>query len=219
MNPEDSLAQTNAKELPWLAFLYVSEDLSPDEVVDFEERLLTDQAAREAVACAMKLADGVWLASALDFYGPKPETHPAAPALRANAMGHAGIFQRLSLWIAGTVAAAILAFCVGWWFAGQSEATDSNPIANEGDAKPAPVIDANLVPATDGAERLVGLWSESQELLATLGPASDSPSELFEEFHARDAGDSEEEAFAWMLAAVSAANGEVPKDTPEVMEN
>lgn len=38
------------EELSWLAFRYISTEMSPDEAAQFEERLAIDQAAREAVA-------------------------------------------------------------------------------------------------------------------------------------------------------------------------
>ena len=41
--------------LSWLAFQYVSEELPSAEAAAFEERLVADQAAREAVAEAMLL--------------------------------------------------------------------------------------------------------------------------------------------------------------------
>ncbi len=219
MNPDESLAQAYAEELPWLAFLYVSEELTPDEVVDFEERLLSDQSAREAVGQVMQLADGVWLASAMDSLSPKPEICPAPWAIGPDQTRRRGGFSRLALWMGSTLAAAALAFCVGWWFAGQSYLLNPVRVANQTDSKPALLNDADS--DLDGAEELVGLWTESHDLLAELGTgsASEFPSEASEYDHVRDAIDSEDEAFAWMLAAVSAASGELPQVTPEVMEN
>ena len=42
-------------DLPWTAFLYVSGDLSPEHSSSFEQALLDDQDAREAVAVAVEL--------------------------------------------------------------------------------------------------------------------------------------------------------------------
>jgi hypothetical protein len=215
MYPDDSLAQAYAEELPWLAFLYVSEELTPDEVVDFEERMLTDQAAREAVAEAMKLADGIWLASALDTYGARPEAVPVSPAIHSDRADHRKV-RRWALWIGSTLAAAVVAFCVGWWFAGGYN--DGTPLADQSRSESAPELLAEVSPV-EGAEELVGLWTDSRELLAVLGPSSEFPSELVDDYQSQDSGDSEEEAFAWMLAAVSAGSGEVQDNTPKVMEN
>jgi hypothetical protein len=50
---------TNSADLDWLAFQYVSDELSSEEAARFEERLADDQAAREAVAGAMLLVQAV----------------------------------------------------------------------------------------------------------------------------------------------------------------
>ena len=51
--------QDNGQELAWLAFRYVSDELSVEETAAFEERLASDQAAREAVAEAVLLCEAV----------------------------------------------------------------------------------------------------------------------------------------------------------------
>ncbi len=85
MNSLESLAQPYSQELPWLAFLYVSEELTPDEAADFEERLLVDQSAREAVANAMKMAEGLWMATAMDsLHSPPPGFVPQSAAVSAR---------------------------------------------------------------------------------------------------------------------------------------
>lgn len=52
-------------ELDWLAFCYVAGEMSAEEFEGFEDRLATDQVAREAVAGAVKLSQAVALASAV----------------------------------------------------------------------------------------------------------------------------------------------------------
>lgn len=54
----------NRDELAWLAFQYVAGDFSPAGAEQFEERLATDQAAREAVAEAVELLHAVRAAEA-----------------------------------------------------------------------------------------------------------------------------------------------------------
>ena len=49
-------------ELFWLAFRYCMGEMSPDEALDFEERLDFDQEAREAVAEAVELGAATELA-------------------------------------------------------------------------------------------------------------------------------------------------------------
>jgi hypothetical protein len=46
-------------DLHWLAFRYVSDEMSPDESGAFEQRLEVDQAAREAVAGAVEMGQAV----------------------------------------------------------------------------------------------------------------------------------------------------------------
>jgi anti-sigma factor RsiW len=53
------MSKHDPADLPWLAFQYVNDELSPDETAQFEERLATDQAAREAVAESMLLVQAV----------------------------------------------------------------------------------------------------------------------------------------------------------------
>lgn len=53
------MAHQNQADLEWLAFQYVSEELSAEDVALFEERLAVDQTAREAVAEAMLLLQAV----------------------------------------------------------------------------------------------------------------------------------------------------------------
>jgi len=53
------MSQHDAADLGWLAFQYVSDELSADEVVQFEAHLAGDQAAREAVAEAVLLCQAV----------------------------------------------------------------------------------------------------------------------------------------------------------------
>jgi hypothetical protein len=214
MQSPETLAQAYAEELPWLAFLYVSEDLTPDEVVDLEERLLTDQSAREAVAQAMKMADGMWMASALDSLSPL-----SRPALAIPENSRDRRFQRLALWIGSTIVAAGLAFCVGWWFAQSADSPAS--LAQEAVPQSDTVVLAAIPHPIEGAEELVGIWSDSLALLGELDSSSinEHSSESFEEYASRESQEPEEEAFSWMLAALSPADADLPPVTPEVMEN
>jgi hypothetical protein len=50
--------------LHWKAFLYVSGELADDEALDFEQLLLDDQSAREAVASAVELVQTVGIVGA-----------------------------------------------------------------------------------------------------------------------------------------------------------
>ncbi len=52
--------------LDWLAFQYISEELTDEEVLAFEDQLAEDQDAREAVARAVELTHTVSAVSRID---------------------------------------------------------------------------------------------------------------------------------------------------------
>jgi hypothetical protein len=212
MNADESLAQPIAEELPWLAFLYVSEEMTPDEVVDFEERLLTDQAAREAVAEAMKMADGLWLATALESWST-PET----PAEIAGPPAKSRSLSRWALWMGSTIALAGLAFCVGWWFAQTGSPDSPPPLAQQSEPQLTPETPPAF-PVLIDAGQLIGIWSNARVLLAELDTDADADFSSEEET-LPEALEPEDEAFAWMLAAVSANPPEASQLNPDVMEN
>jgi hypothetical protein len=82
-------------DLHWTAFLYISGDLPPDEASTFEDRLLDDQAARDAVA------DAVELAGALAIVGPEFRQ-------RRRRIGRRVLIGAVSLAAAACVALAIV---------------------------------------------------------------------------------------------------------------
>lgn len=212
MNPHDSFAQTHVDDLSWQASLYVLGELTPDEIVDFEERLLTDQAVREAVAQAAKMTEGLWLASAMESM---TTTEPPAQAAQ-HAHKERSLSRRL-IWLASTAVAAVLAFCVGWWFANPEATPPAGPIAHSpaDDSKP---DETGFVHEIEGAGELIELWTASESLLAELhfGPKAEYPAEFSEELAMRDNSEQEDDQFAWMLIALSADS-----DQPAgpVMEN
>jgi anti-sigma-K factor RskA len=53
MNPKTPESHNHQPPLDWLAFCYVADELEPDQRASFENRLLDDQDAREAVAQAV----------------------------------------------------------------------------------------------------------------------------------------------------------------------
>jgi hypothetical protein len=55
-----------SNELDWTAFCYAAGELSPAEGAAFEQRLATDQAAREALARAVELTQAVAMAETLE---------------------------------------------------------------------------------------------------------------------------------------------------------
>jgi len=205
MTSPESLAQTFPDDLAWQAFLYVSGELTPDEVVDFEERLLSDQSAREAVA--VKLDDGVCAAWDAEMTTLSHKTK--------TAVGERKQSSHWIVWTIGSVLAASLAFFVGWWVAGPNASSSDGVVAASSQAPPPVETDLSEI---EGAGRLLALWADSQSLLDSEvedGPSLEYPAQLSEEFAQRESHSEEgEEEFAWLLSAVSAS----PADSP-VMEN
>ena len=80
-------------DLHWTAFLYVSEELTPDESSSFERLLAEDQEAREAVALAVELAQ------ALAIVGPEQQ-HGFASRKHST--------RRILAWAGSLAAAACL---------------------------------------------------------------------------------------------------------------
>lgn len=78
-------------EILWLAFRYVADELSTDEVTAFEQRLADDQLAREAVAQATLL----WQAAGM----PKHQNVPAERERR--------VWLRPAGWLTVAIAAAV----------------------------------------------------------------------------------------------------------------
>ena len=212
MNPHDSFAQTHVDDLSCQAFLYVLGDLTPDEIVDFEERLLADQAVREAVAQAAKTTEGLWLASAMESM-----TKTESPANAAQQPRPERSLSRRLIWLASTAVAAVLAFCVGWWFANPEATPPAGPIV-QSPADDSHPEETGLVHDMEGAGELLELWTASEFLLAELdfGPKAEYPAEFSEELAMRDNSEQEEDEFAWMLVALS-ADSDQPANP--VMEN
>jgi hypothetical protein len=66
------MTERRDREIDWQAFLYVSGEMSPADIEAFEDQLVHDQEAREAVAAAAVLI------------GKLAAARPAAPALPEN---------------------------------------------------------------------------------------------------------------------------------------
>jgi len=219
MNPHNPLAAPESEELSWQAFLYVSEELSPDEVVDFEERLLTDQSAREAVAEAAKMAEGLWMATAMDSFN-RPATPAQTADSRTGRSGKLGVRRRWAMWMGSTIVAAGLAFCVGWWFGNPSSVSPTGSQAKS-PVQEIPQDESARAPESDGTGELVELWTDSQSLVAELdfGPSVEYPTELAEESESQDHPNVDDQEFAWMLVALSPDSPAGPPSESEVMEN
>jgi ferric-dicitrate binding protein FerR (iron transport regulator) len=99
------MQENTFEDLDLLAFRYIADEMTGAEAESFEQRLAADQAACEAVAHAVELAQAV--ASAPADVIPLPATH--------SSPRH---WLRPARWVA---AAAAIAFGVaGWWYVNRS---------------------------------------------------------------------------------------------------
>lgn len=86
------------QQLAWVAFCYAADDLPAAEAAEFEQRLASDQSAREALAAAVELSQVVAAA----------ESHPREKVSSPAAARLADWNSRLSWMAVGGLASALL---------------------------------------------------------------------------------------------------------------
>jgi ferric-dicitrate binding protein FerR (iron transport regulator) len=88
-------------ELDWSAFCYAAGELSPAEAEAFEQRLASDQAAREALARAVQLTQAVASAESLVPVVLRPASRDWGRRLAWMAIGSAASLLVAVLWMGG----------------------------------------------------------------------------------------------------------------------
>lgn len=140
------MSETQDK-LNWLAFRYVANELDAAEVSEFESQLLTDQAAREAVAVAVEQATRIRRALSSGVV-------VAAAAQRSN-WGRKS--TRVAIVVLGSSLSLLLSVCL---------VQTSRPVADG-------VFSESLVgPSTDASAQLAFAWAEARHGLTELKPAA-----------------------------------------------
>ncbi|MFK7768876.1 MAG: hypothetical protein AB8B55_16770 [Mariniblastus sp.] len=144
-------------DLQWLAFCYIAEELSEPETAQFEARLETDQAAREAVSNAV--AQGQLVFAAIESDGSslseqstaeKKQIADASNGLRSNTRRSAVLFA---------AAAALLMMVGGWaWMNFQP----TSPIASDTEGLAEVWVDT-LVAMSDDSTSPEGLLMDESE--------------------------------------------------------
>lgn len=185
----------DAPELDWLAFRYLTGELSEAELAAFEARLGDEQPARDALAGAVEL---VQLVSAAEHLGEMP--------MVASAAREAGLWRKVA-WTAlvGGLVACCASVVLLLRFGGGSE----EPAAQTASG---PAATSEELPAPP--QGLAAAWVESLDqpvLPASLDPASGEPAagelvagELFEmSLLGEDPSAEEMGASDWMTAALS----------------
>lgn len=189
-------SELNSEPLNWLAFRYVSDEMSETEVAEFESRLNPDSqtfelAACEAVAHAVQLNDTVAIAC-------EPVTQTAAQAVLEEPSRRVVVARRVSM-----LTATVTLLIVGW-----ALTLPGVPQSVEVVEHPAPQPIEN---PSDVTGELVHLWADSDgELLSTMEEMQVLSAENMPEFFSADVPD-------WLLAAVQTRDAS--SATPEVMEN
>ena len=189
MTPHEA---TNRNDLDWLAFCYVTGELSADDTTAFEERLATDEAACESVARAMELNLAVAAAFADETHAESATGSHAVevtliPRRDERAMPSRWTGTALTL-IAAAAIAAMMLVAIG-------SSLTSHKVAKR-----------------DGTDRLVAVWAQGEANRNQIDDDNDS----------LDADDDDLDPPDWMLAAVTAeeqAKHLPGDDVPEVREN
>ncbi len=215
-------------DLPWLAFRYVSDELSVEETVAFEERLLTDARACEAVARAVVLSQAVRSAES------------SAPAVPAREPAVATEVRRSRVPSIGVAVAAVIAIGVAAFAIGTPSPDGSSGLFPRSVARPA----ASEAGAFAG--ELIARWRAHGDPTADGSNAGIDVSAADWDAEDRDADDSDDAAHGlegsladaiaeadpdaelsprrgggtisvpgWMLAAVAAAHPGEPSPAPE----
>ncbi len=196
---------TSRDELHWLAFCYVSGELSAAETATFEARLAMDESACEAVVLAVQTCRAIAVAcdttqarSASDGQTENLSVDPSLARRACVAMcpvddGRPSRWSRVAIaTLAGT---AVTAVCVALSF-GLFGPSDEQVVRR------------------DGTERLVAAWAHGEAVRNDLDDDAD----------ALDVADDDLDPPDWMLAALSADEltkrmfGE-PPDFDDVQEN
>lgn len=183
--------------LNWLAFRYISDEMSEAEVDAFETRLNPESdafevAACEAVARAVQLNDAVAVASADDV-------RPVSQLTREQTSRGDLTARRVSV-----LAASVTVLAVGWALA----LPVSSPSVEVVDS-PAPRPAEST--SDDTTSELVLIWADSgDELLSAVDEIHVLPADVMPEYLSPDVPD-------WLLAAVQTDGGS--STSPEVMEN
>lgn len=197
----EALKQSKRDDEPlhWLAFRYISDEMSEAEVDAFESRLNPDSdafevAACEAVARAVQLNDAVAVASADDV-------RPVSKLNRVPTSRRAVAARRVSVLV---VSVTVLA--VGWVLT-----LPVVPVSVAVVETPAPQPFSPFENSSDMTGELVQIWADSDDgLLSSVTEVQVIPASNVSEYFSADVPD-------WLLAAVQ--TDDASATNPEVMEN
>jgi len=178
---------SHGDDLQWQAFLYVAEEMPAKDREAFEERMITDLAACEAVASQVQLCGSVFAAESLTT-APQP-AQTTSPQRKP--------YLRFALTFAATAAACVVAFVAGGWLN-----TGGQPVAAPGVARPADAgeLSAELAAQWSAARQEIVEDNAWRESLTSHDPPSEAGSQPPAAARPAAAGPS---APSWMFAAVA----------------
>jgi anti-sigma-K factor RskA len=201
---EGTMLQGKHEDLEWLAFQYIAGELAPGAAELFEERLAGDQAAREAVAAAVQIAQTIALES--DLFEATPSTGELAEVVRQPVRISVSRFRSSryrSSWRRAGVAAAGLLLALTAWTGWKSHIAPAR-------------LDVARNANSAESSRLAAIWADAQ-----FDPERSSDWQCDPLRAPRSAaGEEEDDADVlvpeWLLAAVSVqpAVGESPDERP-----
>ncbi len=109
-NADSTNADSGSEQdrLQWLAFCYVADELTADQVADFEGRLATDLKAQEALTSAVELSSGVYGHFQLEAESPDGPKRLHRAGSRNNSANRSSILSRVLLLAAAVLVMAFI---------------------------------------------------------------------------------------------------------------
>ena len=141
----------HADDLLWAAFCYASDELTPEAAEAFEERLATEQGAREALAQAVATTEAVTLAYAAD------ERDRPRVAM-ANEVGRASRARRFT-WAAAVAGACLAIAAVVHFLPGGKNRPEATSATGPADTSTRSISDTKLAEATGYVRQLKSQYS------------------------------------------------------------
>lgn len=197
MSNSSDMNGSSKSALEWLAFQYVAGELPAVEAEDFEAQLAVDQAAREAVAEAVAIAECVALnppaavplsSDSLPLVVRMPRDERPVPAARSD--------RRVRLWPAAWIGVSI-ASCLAIVLA-VVVPTRTGPIRTQPETD-GPTVATTSRLGTQAAE-IALIWAADREAEGD----TDAETDDVEAGEQNEVGNASDDVPQWLLAAVSA---------------
>ncbi|GAB4150157.1 MAG: hypothetical protein Tsb009_24820 [Planctomycetaceae bacterium] len=189
-------------DLEWLAFRYISNEMSSEEAEAFEQRLADDQDAREAVSQSVQVSHAlVTLSSNQNPVLSEKKLSPGPARSRIPA----------GIWSIGGIAVALAAICFAFLLGMQFHKNSSSELARQSpksglkDAGVKQSSSTNQIADTTSSDSIITAWLEVE---ADVVPVISGNEESLLAADSPDEGslspDETEENFDWLLAAIDA---------------